>query len=90
MRYRYADVRYTNWTKIPVVMSATKSLLNVVAPEFVSTLSICGYLLNMYRTYEVMLLLALLGVGGIVVLLQWIALPSRPRRIAAEKREAVS
>ncbi len=90
MRYRYADVRYTNWTKIPVIMPATKSLLNLVAPEFASTLSIRGYLLNMYRTYEVMLLLALLGAGGIVLVFQLITRSARPRRIAAEKREAVS
>ena len=52
--YRYEDVRYSNWTKIPVLLPALRSLLNVViGPErtrtfclrvlFLDTYSICLY-----------------------------------------------
>jgi hypothetical protein len=54
--YRYEGVRYFNWTKIPVVLPALKSLLNkVIGPErtnaislrtmFLNTFSVCLYVL---------------------------------------------
>jgi hypothetical protein len=54
--YRYEDVRYFNWTKIPVVLPALRSLLNkVIGPErtngislrtmFLNSFSVCLYVL---------------------------------------------
>jgi len=54
--YRYEDVRYFNWTKIPVVLPAIKSLLNkVIGTErtngislrtmFLDTFTVCFYVL---------------------------------------------
>jgi hypothetical protein len=54
--YRYEDVRYSNWTKIPVLLPAIRSLLNVViGPErtngisirtmFLDSFSVCLYVL---------------------------------------------
>jgi hypothetical protein len=53
--YRYEDVRYSNWTKIPVIFPALRSLLNlVIGPErtndfsirilFLNSFSICLYI----------------------------------------------
>jgi hypothetical protein len=56
MKYNYAGVRYTNWTKIPVIMPAIKKVLDFTAPEFASTFSVRRYVLNVYRVYEVGLL----------------------------------
>jgi hypothetical protein len=54
--YRYEDVRYFNWTKIPVLLPALRNLLNVlIGPErtnticlrvmFLNTFSVCLYVL---------------------------------------------
>lgn len=51
--YRYADLRYTNWDKIPVIMPSIKSLLDWIAPEFGSTLSVRSYVINVYRNWAV-------------------------------------
>ena len=56
MKYKYAGVRYTNWTKIPVIMPAIKTVLDFAAPEFESPFSVRRYVLNAYRVYEVGLL----------------------------------
>jgi hypothetical protein len=55
--YRYEDVRYSNWTKIPVLLPALRSLLNVViGPERTSKLSLRIIFLD---TYSVCLYVAL-------------------------------
>src|ERR1700722_7998286 len=54
--YRYEDVRYSNWTKIPVVLPALKALLNTVIGRertngisirilFLNSFSVCLYVL---------------------------------------------
>jgi hypothetical protein len=49
--YTYEDVRYTNWTKIPVLMPAIKSVLRWFMGSEVETLSIRSLVLNLYKAY---------------------------------------
>jgi hypothetical protein len=53
--YSYNDVRYTNWSKFPVLMPAAKTVLGWVV-EDVETVSIRAGVLNLYRTYAYLLL----------------------------------
>jgi hypothetical protein len=47
--YRYEDVRYSNWTKIPVLLPALRSLLNVViGPERTRTFCLRVLFLDTY------------------------------------------
>ncbi len=47
--YRYADVRYTNWTKIPVIFPAFKKILDLaIGKQEADTISIRTYFLRMY------------------------------------------
>jgi hypothetical protein len=80
MKYKYAGVRYTNWTKIPVIMPAIKTVLDFVAPEFASTFSVRRYVLNVYRVYEVGLLSLLFVVAAYLLL----------RMASVRKRRALS
>ena len=66
-KYRYAGVRYTNWNKIPIVLPATKWLLDFVAPEFARTLSLRSYFLNLYRVYEFAGFFLILVVGFLLL-----------------------
>ena len=68
MKYKYAGVRYTNSTKIPVIMPAIKTVLDFAAPEFASTFSVRRYVLNVYRVYEVGLLSLLFAVAAYLLL----------------------
>jgi hypothetical protein len=68
MRNEYAGVRYTNWTKIPVIIPAIKKVLDFAAPEFASTFSVRRYILNVYRIYEVGLLSPLFLVAAYLLL----------------------
>ena len=45
--YRYEDVRYTNWNKIPVLMPFIEKLLGSNA----SNISLRSYVLNSYKAY---------------------------------------
>ena len=45
--YKYEDVRYTNWNKIPILMPFIKKLLGNSA----SFISVRSYLLNVYKVY---------------------------------------
>ena len=56
--FAYEDVRYTNWTKIPLVMPATKRILALFVGDRVETLSIRSWVLNVYKTYMYILLCA--------------------------------
>lgn len=49
--YTYEDVRYTNWTKIPLVMPAVKNLLRWFMGSEVENLSIRSLVLNLYKAY---------------------------------------
>ncbi|HEY4156247.1 MAG TPA: hypothetical protein VGM24_12490 [Puia sp.] len=47
--YRYADVRYSNWTKIPVIFPAVKKILDLtIGKPAADTISIRTYFLRMY------------------------------------------
>ena len=67
-RLDQAEIHYTNWRRIPVIMPAIKKILDVTAPEFASTFSLRRYLLNAYRVYEIGLLLVLLAVANYFLL----------------------
>jgi hypothetical protein len=49
--YTYEDVRYTNWTKIPLVMPAVKRVLRWFMGSEVENLSIRSLVLNLYKAY---------------------------------------
>lgn len=55
-QYHYADLRYTNWEKVPVLMPAIRSAIRAVAPEFADTFSMRTYFLDAYRVAEILLL----------------------------------
>jgi hypothetical protein len=47
--YRYAGVRYTNWTKIPIIFPAFKKILDLaIGKQEADTISIRTYFLRMY------------------------------------------
>lgn len=57
MNYRYEDVRYSNWEKIPVVLPGIKKLLDLVlGKEKADTISMRTYFLKMYDLYFYILL----------------------------------
>ncbi len=50
--YRYEDVRYTNWSKIPVISPAAKSLLSLfIGRERANTFSVRTLFMNTYQVY---------------------------------------
>jgi hypothetical protein len=50
--YRYEDVRYTNWEKIPVIMPAFKKILDLILGKKKSdTISLRVHFLRMYDLY---------------------------------------
>jgi hypothetical protein len=52
MDYHYEDVRYTNWTKIPVLFPALKGLLTLfIGSERTNSFSIRTLFMNTYATY---------------------------------------
>ena len=56
--YRYEDVRYANWAKIPVIMPAIKKILNItIGEKEADTISLRTYFL---RKYEICFNLTLL------------------------------
>jgi hypothetical protein len=64
--YDYTGVRYTNWSKIPVLMPAVKEVLSWGLAD-VETLSVRSYVLNLYRTYMYLLLvLEVLLIAGTI------------------------
>lgn len=52
--YAYEDVRYTNWTKIPVVMPLIRNVLALFLGDQIETLSIRSCILNVYKTYLIL------------------------------------
>jgi hypothetical protein len=58
LQYHYEDVRYTNWTKVPVLFPAVKRILNLtIGTERANGLSIRTLFLNTYSTYFYVILL---------------------------------
>jgi hypothetical protein len=52
MNYRYEDVRYTNWTKIPLVMPALKKLLTLaIGSERTNSFSMRTFFMNTFHVY---------------------------------------
>ncbi|MBS1914844.1 MAG: hypothetical protein JST87_01135 [Bacteroidetes bacterium] len=50
--YRYEDVRYTNWTKIPIVLPLTKKLLDIIfGKEKSNTICVRMIFLRIYDVY---------------------------------------
>ena len=50
MNYRYEDVRYSNWTKIPIVMPALKKMLDLtIGKQKADTISLRTYFLRKYN-----------------------------------------
>jgi hypothetical protein len=70
--YRYEDVRYTNWTKIPLISPAAKSLLSlVIGREKADTFSMRTLFMNTYQVYLYVLIalyipLLLMTIRGLV------------------------
>jgi hypothetical protein len=57
--YNYAGIRYTNWSKVPVLGNLIyKGLVLVKGKEAANTLSVRPYLLDHYRFYKWMLVAA--------------------------------
>ena len=52
LNYRYEDVRYSNWTKIPVIFPAIKGVLNILlGKKRADTISVRTYFLKIYTIY---------------------------------------
>jgi hypothetical protein len=52
LNYRYEDVRYTNWTKIPVLMPALKKILSfAIGAERANTFSLRTLFMNTFHVY---------------------------------------
>jgi hypothetical protein len=61
MGYRYEDVRYTNWTKIPVILPAFKKVLDLaIGKDVANTISIRTYFLRKFNIcFDITLILFL-------------------------------
>ncbi|HEY4288638.1 MAG TPA: hypothetical protein VGN00_16145 [Puia sp.] len=58
LAYHYEDVRYANWTKVPILFPAIKGLLNLtMGTDRANTLCIRTLFLNTYSTYFYVILL---------------------------------
>ena len=70
--YRYEDVRYTNWTKIPIISPAARSLLSLfIGHERANTFSMRTLFMNTYQVYVYFLValyipLLLITIRGLV------------------------
>lgn len=66
--YRYEDVRYTNWTKVPIVLPAIKGLLNMaIGRERADTFSVRSLFLSIYTVYFYLTLLLYIPVVLVTV-----------------------
>jgi len=58
MSYRYEDVRYSNWQKIPLILPTVKKILDLVlGKQKADTISMRTYFLKMYDFYFYIMLL---------------------------------
>jgi len=52
LQYRFEDVRYSNWTKIPLLLPAAKGLLNIIVGKTkADTISMRTWFLKVYNIY---------------------------------------
>lgn len=64
MSFRYDGVRYTNWNKVPVLMPALRRVTTwILGPSRTEQLSLRKYVLDVYGTYLVLVLVTWFGVG---------------------------
>jgi hypothetical protein len=57
LAYHYEDVRYTNWTKIPILSPALKAVFSlVIGPERTDSFSMRTFFMNTYAVYLYVLL----------------------------------
>jgi hypothetical protein len=55
--YKYEDVRYTNWSKIPIISPAAKSILSLfIGRERANTFSLRTLFMNTYQVYVYVLI----------------------------------
>jgi len=68
-KYDYEDVRYTNWTKIPVLLPATKKMLDLVlGKEKADSISMRTFLLRKYSLcFNIVLILFVFVFGYTVI-----------------------
>jgi hypothetical protein len=70
--YHFGSVRYTNWSKVPVLMPLAKKCLDlVVGQRRADRISLRSYCLNIYSAYLYLLLVLTFGVNAFVVLRAW-------------------
>lgn len=65
-QYNYSDARYTNWSKIPVVMPAARSVLALFLGDEVQYFSLRAHILNVYKTYMIILAVSYLAVLALI------------------------
>ena len=66
--YDYEDVRYSNWTKLPVLMPAMKKILNrVIGQSAADQISLRTYFLSLYDLYFEMVSCLLFIVVGFTI-----------------------
>jgi len=60
----FQGVRYTNWSKVPVLLPAVKGILNwVLGREKADQISLRSYCLNVYRVYLLAAVIVLVGIN---------------------------
>jgi hypothetical protein len=61
--YRYEDVRYTNWGKVPILLPSVKALLNLtLGAQKAGTISLRSWFLKIYAVYFYCILICYLPV----------------------------
>ena len=69
MSYRYEDVRYSNWTKIPVIQPAIKKILDrVLGKQKADTISVRTFFLNPYELFYGVVLFFLVPLVSFTIL----------------------
>jgi hypothetical protein len=87
--YRYEDIRYANWTKIPVIMPALKRSLAFFSPKTnVDEISIRPYFIRKYQIYSI--IAGSITVVTLILLLRGYALVFLLRFMRPAKSRAIS
>jgi hypothetical protein len=81
--YAYADVRYTNWTKIPVVMPALRGILNItIGKQATEDLSIRVYFIRKFRI--------LYYIAIVLYVFSWYKIVRRYRRNTSAAKKGIA